>query len=80
MLHSVSHNRLYKGACENVKMRLDRHNDGYVKSTKPYRPWRLIYTEQYATRSDALHRERFWKTRRGAKALRDLLSEKGLIE
>ena len=59
---SLVNNDLYIGSTENVHIRLKRHNDGKVKSTKAYRPWRLLSQEEYETRSEAVKKERFYKT------------------
>lgn len=53
---------LYIGSCENIDKRVKRHNSGLVKSTKAYVPWKLVGTESYNTRSEAVRRERFLKT------------------
>ena len=59
-------NRYYIGASDNVSKRLNYHNSGRVKSTKPYMPWSLIYTEKYNTLSEARKREsqiKNWRSR-----------------
>ena len=35
---------------------------GVVGSTRPYRPWLMIHHEVYKTRSQAMQRERWYKT------------------
>jgi putative endonuclease len=52
---------VYVGSCEDVQGRLKRHNSGEVKSTKGYRPWKLLGYEEFATRSEAILRERYLK-------------------
>ena len=49
--------KLYIGSTENVQKRLSCHNGGKVESTKPHRPYKIIYTEEFETRSDAMARE-----------------------
>ena len=61
-LKSSKNNDLYIGSTENVENRLQRHNDGKVRSTQFYRPWKLLGQEEYLTRSEAVKRERFLKT------------------
>ena len=75
VLYSDAHLRMYKGWCSDFNVRLNRHNRGLVKSTKPYRPWRLIYQETFPTRAAAFHREQYWKTATGAKELRQRLTD-----
>jgi putative endonuclease len=40
-----------------IKNRLKRHNEGRSKATKSGIPWRLVYTEDFNTRSSAYQRE-----------------------
>jgi putative endonuclease len=54
---------------------MKRHNGGHVRSTKGKRPWVLHYYEAFETRSEALNRERFFKTIDGYKHLK----ERGII-
>jgi predicted GIY-YIG superfamily endonuclease len=49
-----------------------------VLSSKGYRPLRLIYTEKYATRSEAFRREMYNKTAEGKRELKEKLIELGL--
>jgi len=44
------------------EMRLMQHNAGYVKSTKGYRPWKIIYTESFSTLVEARNREVYFKS------------------
>lgn len=52
---------IYVGSTEDVGKRFAFHNAGKVKSTKGYRPWILLETHQYETRSEAVKAERFFK-------------------
>ena len=48
----------YIGETKDVALRVQRHNEGWSRSTKGKRPWNVIYIERYPTRKDALRRER----------------------
>ncbi|MFW0838109.1 MAG: GIY-YIG nuclease family protein [Candidatus Komeilibacteria bacterium] len=61
-LKSLVNEYIYIGSCHDVKKRLVRHNGGYVKSTKAYRPGELLECEEYETRSEAFRWEKFLKT------------------
>ena len=61
-LKSLKNLDLYIGSTENIEQRLERHNGGRVKSTKPYRPWQLLDFEVYNSRGEAVRREKFLKT------------------
>ena len=67
ILQSESTSRFYIGQTQDVPERLAYHNANYSKSLKNRGPWRLVYTEQYKTRSEAVLREsqlKSWKDRR----------------
>jgi len=57
VLKSLGYNRHYIGITENIDNRLMKHNNGGVKSTKPYKPWRLVYTKEFADKTEARKRE-----------------------
>ena len=52
------------------------HNEGKTKSTKGYAPWRLFYYEVFATRVEAILREKYFKTGMGRAFLKDMLKNK----
>jgi putative endonuclease len=67
ILQSERTSRFYIGQTQDVPERLAYHNANYSKSLKNRGPWRLVYTEQYKTRSEAVLREsqlKSWKDRR----------------
>lgn len=64
---------LYVGYSGNLLVRKQQHDGGFVKSTKPRRPLKLIYCEYYLFKSDALRREKYFKTGMGRKALKLML-------
>ena len=61
----------YYGHCENIEIRLKRHNAGKVRSTKSKRPWMIHYFEEFPSRSEAYKRELYFKSRRGYKFLKE---------
>ena len=67
--------QLYVGYSTDLKQRLKRHNAGLVQSTKPYKPWELIFYEAYKTSPDAKRREKYLKTTKGRKTLRLMLKD-----
>ena len=67
ILQSEMTNRFYIGQTANLDERLAYHNANYSLSLKNRGPWKLVYTEEYATRAEAMRRERqikSWKDRR----------------
>jgi putative endonuclease len=65
VLWSDSLGRSYTGSTQDLAERLRRHNAGHCLATRAGIPWRLIYQEQCATRSEAMVREKYYKTGRG---------------
>jgi predicted GIY-YIG superfamily endonuclease len=52
-------NSLYIGETTDLAFRVAKHNDGNASSfTHSRRPVALVYSEEYATRDEALKRER----------------------
>ena len=68
--------RLYIGQTSDLQLRLRRHNEGKVFSTKDGGPWQLIYSESFATRSAAMTQERRLKAVKNKKALMDHLAQR----
>ena len=61
----------YIGITDNIEKRLREHNLGKTQSTKPYRPFVLIYKEQFEDKTLARKREIFLK--KTAKARKELI-------
>ena len=59
----------YVGSGADAQERLRRHNKGDYRFTKGHKPWSLMYTEKYQTRTEAVRRERFLKSGQGRKFL-----------
>ena len=61
----------YTGYTNNLKRRIKEHQEGEVKSTKHRLPIQLVYYEVCINKYDALAREKYLKSGRGKKYLRD---------
>ena len=61
VLLSLNNNDIYIGSTENISKRIDLHNQGKVKSTKAYRPWKLLEYYEFKSRAEAVQKERFLK-------------------
>jgi len=73
ILQSLKTNKYYTGQTSNIHNRLECHNDGRVKSTKNFRPWKLIHLEELNDRSDACKRELEIKNYKGGILFKRLL-------
>lgn len=63
----------YTGTTNNLKKRLAEHNNGLNGSTKSRIPFKLIYAESCTNKDDAFRRERYLKTGKGKRYLRNRL-------
>ena len=65
ILKSQKTGNYYYGSTSDLDNRLNKHNQGKVKSTKARRPWIIHYVEEFNTRSEAAKREFFFKSVNG---------------
>ncbi len=61
ILQSDKNKDIYIGSTENINKRLATHNAGKVRSTKAYRPWKLLEYRTFFSRSEAVQEERHLK-------------------
>jgi len=66
--------KYYIGYTSNIINRLKHHNSGANRSTKPFHPWKIIYTETYNTKKEAWLRERQIKSYKGGEAFKKLVN------
>ena len=62
ILESLKDKKLYIGQTNDLKRRLEEHNEGKNFSTAYRKQFKLIYYEAYLCREDAKGREKFFKT------------------
>ena len=75
ILQSEKNKILYVGYTTDLRRRLKEHNQGLDKSTKTYRPWKLIYYEACLDEDYAKRRENYLKTSQGQRLLKRRLKE-----
>ena len=78
VLKSISENYHYIGHTKDLKNRLKLHNNGRVRASKSYGPYKLIYTENFDDMGEAIRRERFLKRGEGNICLRNKLMKSNL--
>ena len=71
-ISSKNRNYIYVGLMNNLERRLKEHNSGSNKTTRSYRPFKLILVEKYTTRIVARSREKYLKTGVGKEFLKRL--------
>ncbi len=65
ILQSVDGKHWYIGSTMNIDERIKKHNSGQSKYTKLFRPWNVVYSEKFKTRSEAVKREMYFKSPKG---------------
>ena len=72
--------KLYKGQTSDLDKRMERHNtheSGSMRYTYKQRgSWRLIFSEEYSTRSEAMKREKFLKSGQGREWIHENITNK----
>ena len=67
VIESINLGKRYVGFTSDLSNRLKEHNNGKTKSNKSFRPFHLIYTEEFETIEQALKREKYLKSSAGRK-------------
>ncbi len=71
-IKSVNDGRIYVGQSADIEKRVSEHNGGVVRSTKFYKPWKLLYFKECDDRLDARRNEKYLKSGCGKKYLKSL--------
>jgi putative endonuclease len=73
ILQSDRDDSFYIGHTAHLDERLRRHNEGRNPHTKAKIPWRVVYQEEYLTRSQAVKRERELKSKKSRAYIEQLV-------
>jgi len=73
VLFSGKDRRFYTGYSENLRERFRKHELGFVRPTAHRQPLKLVYYEACLSQEDARRRERFLKSGKGKRFLRNRL-------
>ncbi len=71
-IKSLTRTYIYVGLTNSIERRIDQHNQGQNRSTKAYRPFKLIYTQEFKTRKEAREREIYLKSGIGKEFLKTI--------
>ena len=75
ILYSHKTNHYYIGSAADPNERIIRHNAGATPSTKGGRPWKIVYTEIFPSKTDALKREIYLKRMKSSAYLENLIKK-----
>jgi putative endonuclease len=74
VLHSEKYDKIYIGYTSNIEQRFISHNKLSKKGwTIRFRPWKIIHTELYESKQEALKREKQLKSSRGRHWIRTVI-------
>jgi len=74
VLRSLKNGILYKGSTESIEKRLLSHNSGLVNFTSKHLPWEMVLFEEFETRTEAIKREKWYKTGAGREWIKKQLA------
>jgi putative endonuclease len=74
ILQSQKNGKYYIGHTADIAKRLESHNRGSNYSTKPGRPWKLVYNEEFSDKKSAMKREKIIKSYKGGDSFKSLLN------
>ena len=77
ILQSEKDGSYYLGQTANLEDRLKRHNQGRSRYTRNRGPWKLVYQEEFSSRSEAVRREQQCKKRHSKEFIEKLIN--GLV-
>ena len=66
ILQSQLDGSYYIGYTTDLEKRLSNHNSGKSNYTSKKIPWKVVYSENFATKSEALRREKFLKKQKNS--------------
>jgi putative endonuclease len=76
VLYSKRFDKIYVGYTSNLDTRLESHNNLATKGyTVRFRPWEVIHTESFTTKSEAIKREKQLKSAQGRLFIRSLIEK-----
>ncbi|MBI3956994.1 MAG: GIY-YIG nuclease family protein [Candidatus Kerfeldbacteria bacterium] len=73
VLRSLKDNEFYTGRTAHLRSRLQQHNRGENTSTAKRLPMKLVYFEAHHSWVDAARRERYLKSTKGKRTLKQML-------
>lgn len=76
VLYSEKNDKIYIGYTSDINQRLLSHNVLATKGwTKSFRPWKLLFSEEFKTITEAMTREKQLKSFRGREFIRKLIHD-----
>jgi putative endonuclease len=74
ILKSEKDESFYIGYSEDILKRLEKHNSSKTGYTSTKKPWKLVYTEGFDNKTDAIKREKFLKRQKNSTFYENLIN------
>lgn len=74
IIQSEKDSSFYVGYSENPEKRLEKHNNAKTGYTSRKQPWKLVYTEEFKTKTEAIIREKFIKNQKSRDFIMKLIN------
>ena len=79
ILFSTRIQKTYVGFTSNLELRIASHNEfGKKDWASKHRPWTLIHSEIFDSKTEAMAREKFLKSGKGRVWIKELLTSKNI--
>jgi putative endonuclease len=72
ILKSKNYDKTYVGSTLNLEKRLSEHNSGKSTFTSKFKPWTIIYSEDFQNLSEARKKEKYYKSASGRNQIKKL--------
>jgi putative endonuclease len=73
IIYSDRIDKYYTGYTHNLALRIERHNNGWGNFSSKGIPWKLVYSEKFSRKTDAIKRENQIKKMKSRKYIEDLI-------
>ena len=76
-LYSPDHKKIYIGYSSDLDARMLSHNKRGKKGwTIKYRPWEVVYSQEFTTKAEAMKREKELKSAKGRAFIWEIIEKK----
>jgi putative endonuclease len=73
ILKSKVASKTYVGHTGNIERRLNEHNNGEGCFSRRFRPWKIIYLEEFDNKKESAEKEKFFKSKAGRRWIKEHL-------
>ena len=74
ILKSVNFPKTYVGSTVDIDHRLKQHNEGRSTFSTLYKPWIIVYREEYGNLIEARKREKYFKSAAGRRYIKKFIN------